>query len=90
MNFWQALRVVIYTVLNILLEFFPLADQAIIARISDQLAPLKGWISSAGWFFPVQDFFQVVSLVFAIEASVSLYKFVKFLVKNVSLGFIRD
>lgn len=90
MNFWSILIWVTLTAINFVLSFLPQANPAHVAKISEQLQPLKTTVASAGWFFPVSDFFTILGIVFTIESFLFLYKFVKFIVKNVSMGFIRD
>lgn len=90
MNFFELLRFIAITIINGILELFPTADPAILSKINSQIAPLKTYMYAAGWFFPVQTALQLIGIIFTIEASIFLFHFVKFIAKNVSLGFIRD
>jgi len=90
MNLWSNIQFAIIIVIDILLSFFPTADAGTITAITSQLAPFKTAIAAANWFFPVDTFFSLLSIVFVVEFGIFTYKFVKFLVKNVSLGFFRE
>jgi hypothetical protein len=68
---------------------FPDVNVDTLAQFNGGLAPFKTYMSSAGWLFPVSQFFLVLGIVLTVEASLFTIKIAHWVLKNVSAGFVK-
>lgn len=86
---WNIIINSILVVFDILISAFPIADTAVLTYIANGLSPFKTAISGANWLFPVAPFFQVISYVLAIEGIILTIKLLHWIVKNITVGFVK-
>jgi len=78
-----------YGFFGIFLQMFPFADSGRVALITSQLSGFRSMMASANWLFPVSTFFLLASAVFAIELSVLAFKVLRWIVHQVTFGFVK-
>lgn len=76
-------------IMTALVELFPTASTTNIAQITANLSNFKTSMGTAGYIFPVDTFFTLISIVFTIEASMLAYKVIRYIARHISLGFIK-
>jgi len=89
MNIWQSIISVVIDVLKSVVELFPLADENTLSLYTEKVELFRSYLAQANWLFPVSDFFTILSAILTIEFALFTYRFVKFIVKNVSFGIFK-
>ena len=74
---------------NQFLSVFPLADVGVISAINSYLEDFRYYASQANFMIPVNTLFLLIGIVLSIEAVLLGKKLVRWIVSNVSLGFIK-
>jgi len=80
---------VVSGILIAVITLFPYADENVLATISSNLTPFKTYLSNANWLFPVTELGTIIGLAFAIEGIILAIKLVHWIVKNLSIGFVK-
>lgn len=87
---FDALSSFIFFVLNGFLSLLPLSDSAITTGISSQLTSFRSNIAVINWLFPVDTFFSLLGMVFAVESLYFSYKAIRWVIGAISFGFIKS
>lgn len=88
-NLWNTIITLIVSVLIAFISMFPDVDTGTLAQFNSGLTPFKSYIATAGWIFPVSQFFIVIGIVLTVEASLFTIKIAHWVLKNVSAGFVK-
>lgn len=76
-------------ILIAVITLFPYADTTTLTTISSNLTPFKTYLSNANWLFPVTELGTIIGLAFAIEGIILAIKIVHWIIKNLSIGFVK-
>lgn len=86
----DAIMFVAYSVLGLIIELFPSADTATVAYINSQFSALKSGLDTINWFFPIDQLYSVLGIVFTIELVLLGTRVAMWLTENVSLGIFKS
>jgi hypothetical protein len=86
----DGLITIIYTLLHSLAVLFPQADPATIAEITGKVAGFRTAMAGVAWLFPVDLLFKFLGLIITIEGSVSLFKLIKWIASNLTVGLVKQ
>jgi hypothetical protein len=86
---WNGIITLVVSVLLAFIDMFPTVDSVVLAEFNNGLTPFKNYLASAGWIFPVSQFFLIVGIVLTIEGILFTIKIAHWLLKNVSAGFVK-
>jgi len=89
-NIWNYLFSFVFNFLNWLVNLLPNADPATISFISSQVTTFRGYLSSISWIFPVNELLLLLGVVITIELTLLISKVIKWVLVNISLGFIKQ
>lgn len=87
--FFSMIASAVTSILSIFVNFFPAVDPEVVDLITLRLTDFRETLASANWIFPVGEFFTILSAVFVIEALYWVFKFIRYLLSNISLGFLK-
>lgn len=73
---------------TILVSLFPLANVNIVNEINEFMTTFRGAMSIANVFFPVSTLMWALGLILTVEIALFTFKLWKWIVSNVSLGFL--
>lgn len=74
--------------LSILVSFFPEASPELVSNINDFMGTFRGAMSVAGIFFPVPLLLTVMGIILTIEIAIWSFRIWRWVVANVSLGYL--
>lgn len=86
---WAGILTSIYAILQIFLQIFPFANTNTVNSINTSVSQVRNSIASAGWIFPIDTFFTLLTAVIVIETSIITFKVVRWIASNITLGFIK-
>lgn len=73
---------------TVLVSLFPGADVELVSYINDFMSSFRGAMAVAGIFFPVPLLMTLMGIVLIIETAIFSFKVWKWIVANVSFGFL--
>lgn len=75
---------------TVLVSLFPMANFDIVAQINEFMTAFRGAMAIAGIFFPVSILMWAMATIMTIEIALFSFKVWRWIVGNVSLGFLRS
>ena len=75
--------------INFLLSLFPASDINIVNSITEFLSGFRQAMSAISWFFPVNTALSFLAIIFTIEASIFLFKLIRWIASNISVGVLK-
>lgn len=72
--------------INYLIGLLPSADSGITSTINNTLSTFRSGLATINWFFPVDTFLQLMSIVIAIEGILLVWKIARYIIGLFTLG----
>jgi len=77
------------TVITAIVGLLPNADSGITSQITSNLSAFRTALTSINWFFPVDTALTFMGLIFVIEASIFLWKLIRYIAGIFTLGVLK-
>lgn len=72
--------------INYLIGLLPNADSGITSTINNTLSSFRSSLGTINWFFPVDTFLQLMSIVIVIEGILLIWKIARYIIGLFTLG----
>lgn len=73
---------------NVLISLFPDANVNIVSEIDEFMSAFRGAMSISNVFFPVSTLMWAMGLILSVEIALFSFKVYKWLVSNMTFGFL--
>jgi len=90
LNIWNILFGFILGLLQTIINLLPNEDPYTTLLITSQVTEFRTNLSSISWIFPVNDLLLFLTAIITIEITLVVSKVIKWILANISLGFIKQ